>query len=143
MSNQNAKLNEKLEALNLQKEKAEQELNNIKAQINQVKEELAKIKRDEKQKEKDTASKRRKDFYVKKREEKNITFEDMELFNHYLLGYPSSNYFFGRVVENKANSIPDKLLIEISNFIKHIKAGKEPKLPKRVERWIRQDWERK
>ena len=41
MSNQNIKLNEKLEALKLQKEKAEQELNNIKAQINQIKEELA------------------------------------------------------------------------------------------------------
>lgn len=142
MNNQNTTLNEKLEALNLQKEKAEQELNNIKAQINQVKEELAKNKRDEKQKEKDEASKRRKDFYVKKREELNITFDDMELFNNYLLEKGGS-FINCRVIENKANDIPDKYLIEISNFIKDIKAKKEPKIPRRIDSWILHDWKRK
>ena len=143
MSNQNKQLNEKLEALNLQKDNIQKELDVVKAKIKEVKEELATIKRNEKQNLRDEASKRRKEFYIAKREELSITFEDMELFNNYLLSYHSGSWINSRVVENKADCIPDKYLIEVSVFIKNIKNGKNPKPTRRVEEWIRRDWKRK
>ena len=143
MINQNIKLNEKLEALNLKRGEVQKELDKIKSQINEVKEELATIKRNAKQKEKDESSKRRKDLYIRKREELNITFEDMELFNNYMLSYPLGSWINTKVVENKADCIPDIYLIEVGKFIEDIKKGKNPKPPKKVEDWIRRDWKRK